>query len=202
VPHTEFIGKDGKVWPSVTTILGNSPKPWLDSWYKKWGALADRKTKAATDIGSDFHLGVEAFCDETAYVPKSQRVAMMLDKFARWADTSGLEVIEKELHVVSREHRYHGSFDAIGYLKDKPRTLVLFDWKTSKGIKPEAKLQLAAYAQAYYEEHGRWIHRGVIVNVLKQKPHHAIEVQEYPITKHLVKKFLKKVKAYYEQQRG
>lgn len=202
MPHIKFIGPDGEAWASVTTILDYKPKPWLDRWKLKWGVLADRKTIASSNIGTDFHSGVEAFCDGLPFEPKYKRVGLMLEKFKAWATKVGLRVTEKELHVVSIAHRYHGSFDAVGYMKDKPRTLVLFDWKTSKGIKPDAKYQLVAYALAYFEETGIMIDRLVVVNVLKKKPWYELEVQEYKTTKALVKGFLKRVDEYYKAKEG
>lgn len=187
MPHKAH-SVNGEYYPSVTEILNGKPKPWLDAWKAKWGVWADRKVKAATDIGTDFHKSIE----DVNYIVKTLRTARMSENFWQWAANKGLKVKASELHVVSEMYQYHGTFDAVGYLKDKPKTLCLFDWKTSSGIYPDMGLQLAAYAQAYKEQTGIEIKRGIIVHVSKDKPHHKVTVKEYTLGKRLFKKFVKR----------
>lgn len=196
VPHIDLI-VDGIRYPSVTEILGGKPKPWLEVWREKWGVLADRKTKAATNVGTAFHDAAERLANgEAVVMPHNKRLAGMLVTFERWLMESGFKVGTTELHVVSHVHKYQGTFDAVGYLADKPKTLVLFDWKTSSGIYPDMALQLAAYALAYKEEYGIEIKRGIIVHISKDKPGHKITIKEYKLGKRLINKFLKRLKEF------
>lgn len=199
MPHIPYIAPDGIEYPSVTEILGSKPKPWLDAWREKWGVLADRKTACANSIGTQFHALAEGLAlNEPVYLPTDKRLAGMIMNFNEWLVSSGLRVKKTELHVVSKLYKYHGTFDAVGYLADKPKTLVLFDWKTSSDIYPEMAEQLVAYAQAYFEQTGIRIKRGIIVHVSKDKPTHKLTVKEYKLNKRLLNKFLKRLREFNE----
>lgn len=193
MPHQDYI-VDGTKYPSVTEILSFRPKPWLQKWKDKWGILADRKVLCATTVGTRFHEGAEALSRgfRVAY-PSDRRLAKMLERYEEWLNTSFFVPLETELHVVSRTYKFHGTFDAIGTIG---KGTFLIDYKTSSGIYPEMAEQLAAYAQAYYEETGKRITRGLIVHVSKDKPMHTLTVKEYSLTKTLFNKFLKRLKEY------
>jgi len=52
----------GKLYPSVTTVLGHLPKPGIDAWKKRVGeAEAQRISKVATDRGTRIHTLAENF---------------------------------------------------------------------------------------------------------------------------------------------
>ena len=61
--------------------------------------------------------------------------------------------IASEKLVFSREHGYAGTADLIGTLNGR---LALLDIKTGRGVYPEYKLQLAAYAVAWGEMTGHF----------------------------------------------
>jgi len=195
MPHVDLI-VDGIKYPSVTEVLGSRPKPWLDKWRAKWGKRAEQKTLAATAIGTAFHAGAEALSKNENHFADG-RVFKMLGRFVEWSEAAGFKAKETELHVVSHTYKYQGTFDATGYLKDRPRTLTLFDWKTSAAIYPDMGLQLAAYALAYHEQTGREIKRGVIVLVSKSKRSgHKVTVKEFTLGKRLTRKFLGRLEEY------
>ena len=185
-------------YPRVTEILSSKPKPWLQRWKDKWGALADRKTSAANRIGTAFHQGAEKLVHGEWIETKDKRLHGMLAKFETWIEQAKFVPKETELRVVSNVHRFKGTFDATGCLADKPKTLTLMDWKTSSGLKPDMALQLAAYAIAYEEMTGLPIKRGMIVLVKKQKPFHELIVQEYKLGKRVRNQFLRRLKEYNE----
>lgn len=177
----------------MTDVLSARPKPWLEAWYCKWGVLAGLKTKAATNIGSAFHSAIEQKWE--GKLPN--RVQNMYSRWLTWARESDFLSIDQELHVVSEMYHYHGTFDAIGTL-GRSKEVLIFDWKTSSAIYPDMALQLSAYAQAYKEQTGVEIKRGLIVHVSKDKPHHKLTVKEYTLGKRLFNKFLKRLNEYDE----
>lgn len=201
MPHTEtYI--DGVYYPSVTTVLGDKPKPWLQKWRDKWGVLAERKTIAANNIGTAFHEGAEGLVWQELVTASTKRIHDMLQKAESWIVQSGFIPVHTERKVISRLYQYSGTLDAIGTLVDpvnpnKKRMLVILDWKTSSGIYPDMALQLAAYVQAYFEQAGTWIEMAVIVHVSKKRPH-KLTIKEYKIGKRLVNKFLKRLKEFRE----
>lgn len=80
-----------------------------------------------------------------------------------WLRRDGLVPRYLERRVYSRLHRYSGTFDCIA--TDQSGKLVLLDWKTSKSIYPEFRLQTAAYVKAFEEETGETIDRRIIVRI-------------------------------------
>lgn len=194
MPHTEtYI--DGVWYPSVTTVMGAEPKPWLDKWHEKWGPLAERKTKIAGQIGDEFHRCVDQYLETGEFAISkdfstscSSRVVGMMESFIEWATNIEGIVDATELKVISRLHTYSGTLDAVGTLDGKP---IVFDWKTSSRIYPEMALQLSAYAQAYKEEKGIDIKQGIIVHVSKDKPRFKLTTKVFKLGKRVFGKFLK-----------
>jgi hypothetical protein len=199
MPHKEtYI--DGVWHPSVTTIMGAKPMPWLDAWRAKWGILAARKMKIASAIGTEFHRCVESWLDTGSYttgpatidgfaMPTTiARVEGMMQSFVKWAMTIEGTVEHMEMQVISKTYTYSGTLDAVGTFKQKQ---VIYDWKTSSRIYPDMQLQLAAYAQAYNEQYKTKIKDGLIVHVSKDKPHFKVTMKEFKLGKRPFNEFLK-----------
>lgn len=197
MPHTEcFV--DGVWHPSVTTVMGAEPKPWVDAWREKWGALAERKTRLACQIGDEFHRCIEEYLDTGEFIvlhggnglPPScvSRVAGMVESFIDWAANVEGVVAATELKVISRAHVYSGTLDAVGTFDRKP---TIYDWKTSSRIYDSMAVQLAAYAQAYKEQTGIDIKQGMIVHVSKDKPRFKLTTKTFKLGKRVFGKFLK-----------
>lgn len=187
---------DGVWHPSVSTIIGAEPKPWLQAWKDKWGSLAVRKTEMANKIGTEFHRRVEEYLltgldvtvDDGLSVNMNKRIDGMMASFLGWADTVDGDIHDMELKVISRKHIYSGTLDAVGTFNGKP---MLYDWKTSARIYPDMDLQLVAYAQAYKEQTGIELKQGMIVHVSKDKPDFKLTVKVFKLGKRPLKKFLK-----------
>jgi CRISPR/Cas system-associated exonuclease Cas4 (RecB family) len=187
MPHTEtFV--DGIWHPSVTTIMSAQPKPWLQAWRDKWGILAERKMKAASNVGTEFHKCVDEYLESGVYNAKSRRLEGMMESFMDWSGCIDGIIDSTELKVISKIHKYSGTLDAVGRIGGKR---VVIDWKTSSKIYPEMALQLAAYAQAYKEQTGVEIKEGLIVHVSKDKPHHKLTTKSFKLGKRVFKQFLK-----------
>jgi hypothetical protein len=199
VPHSEtFI--DGVWYPSVSTVIGAQPKPWIQAWRVKWGDLAERKMYLASEIGTAFHDCVEQYLDTGSFIvhhgesgsglPPScvGRVAGMVESFIEWALSIDGTIEHTELKVISKAHRYSGTCDAIGKIGKKR---LLIDWKTGSAIYGDMDLQLVAYAQAYNEMTGSKIKDGLIVHISKDKPHFKLKTKEFKLGKRVFAKFLK-----------
>jgi PD-(D/E)XK nuclease superfamily len=202
MPHKELY-IDGVWFPSVTTIMGAKPMPWLDAWREKWGMLAERKMKIASSIGTEFHRCVEAYINTGTYfvanaeidgfplTGTATRVVGMMKSFVKWAESVDGEISNTEMSIVNRTYTYSGTLDAIGTLDGR---LMLFDWKTSSRIYDDMQLQLAAYAEAYNERCESKMDRvkdGLIVHVSKDKPHFKLTVKHFKLGKRPFKQFLK-----------
>ena len=186
MPHDEtFV--DGVWFPSVTTVMGAKPAPWLDAWREKWGALATRKMEAASAIGTEFHRCVEEWLDTGDYSPNSVRVGGMMYSWIRWAEGVDGMIYHTEMKVISRLYKYSGTLDAVGKIG---KTRMIIDWKTSTRIYPEMALQLAAYAAAFNEQTGSKIKDGLIVHVSKDKPDYKVTTKAFKLGKRPFAKFL------------
>ncbi len=130
MPHKEtYI--EGIWYPSVTTITGSQPKPWVEKWKAKWGILAERKTKMASAIGDEFHRCVESYLltgsysvqpamvEERPLFGTNVRIEGMMRSFVKWAESVDGEVITTELQVVNKTYVYSGTLDAIIRFKGK-----------------------------------------------------------------------------------
>ena len=204
MPHVEtFI--DGVWYPSVSTIIGAQPKPWIDAWREKWGVLATRKTEIATTIGTAFHDCVEQYIDNGGYVIRLEkypscysRVNGMMQSWIAWANSVDGTVDHTEMKVVSKMHKYSGTFDWVGKIGEMH---VLGDWKTGSNIYGDMDLQLVAYAQAYNEMTGSKIKYGLIVHVSKNKPGFKLKTKQFKLGKRVFNRFLKLREMFDEMQK-
>jgi hypothetical protein len=64
------------------------------------------------------------------------------EAYRTWERQSKLEIVETEMSLVSREHRFGGTLDAIGILDGQ---YTILDWKTSNAVYPDHMVQLAMY---------------------------------------------------------
>lgn len=79
-------------------------------------------------------------------VPHPSRVAY--EAYQKWRAKNEVRPSKLELRVYSRKHMYAGTADFLGYVAD---VLTIADWKTSKAVYDEYRLQIAAYREAYLE---------------------------------------------------
>jgi hypothetical protein len=174
---------DGVNYPSVTSILNVLNKPQLVNWavrltrdslkqelfaLQRANSLQDlnagsllaksasehnRVKNAVADHGIDIHRRIAAYVgDKASYTSKNVRDPVII-AFRAWQDEAQFVPNASEKLVISREHEYAGTADLIGTLNGR---LALLDIKTGRGLYPEYKLQLAAYAVAWSEMTGHF----------------------------------------------
>jgi hypothetical protein len=68
--------------------------------------------------------------------------------YQEWRAVTGIQLERAEVSLVSERYKYGGTYDAL----TAPGRRLLCDWKTSKGIYPEAVIQLGGYA-VLHDEH-------------------------------------------------
>jgi hypothetical protein len=87
-------------------------------------------------------------------------------KFKEWYDKQeGLEILFTERKVLSRIHKFTGTLDAI--FKNKSGEYIIYDWKSSSGIRDSMLIQIYLYKIAIKEELGIDVKKGIIVNCTK-----------------------------------
>jgi len=174
VQGMRFYKTPAGAFPSITTVLGLSEPPEKKAALEKWRnslgpALADQKSKEATDHGTMVHLLAERFLKgeellasvNGAPIPQKDinafnALKLKLKQIVPWS---------QEQSIYSPTLEVAGRFDCIGEYKNIPSVI---DFKTASRIKNDAdiysyKLQLCFYACAHNELFGTDIRQGVIL---------------------------------------
>lgn len=155
MPTANYKTKDGQRVPGVTTIIGRFKESgaliaWAYNRGKEGLELYDSRDKAA-ELGTVVHNMVENFIknDLRLAIPiplsesDSEQVMSAFNAFVEWFESNKFEIVEQEIHLVSEQHKYGGTPDAIA--RDGKGRLVLLDWKTSNGVYQDFLYQLGAY---------------------------------------------------------
>jgi len=181
---------DDEVVPNVTQITSVIAKHGLDGWKFRQalehleGRLrpgldevalrrllddaanaADKVTREAGFIGSSIHKWVEEYIAGTrSETPEHPAVRAAVEAFLAWEDEAKPEWLASERKVMSREHRYVGTLDALARLDGK---LCVVDFKSSNRVYVEHFAQIGAYALAVEEEDARRVDGGVVLQLPK-----------------------------------
>jgi hypothetical protein len=154
---------DGEPVPGISTVakIGEDTGG-LQHWYwhegHAWkGTYAQwrQRTGQPVDAGTCGHALFEAWLlkqpepDLSPYDAAAVAMARMSFGAARaWAEQSRLEVTHTELTLISRTLRVGGTLDAAARVGGQR---VIADWKTSKGVYGEMKVQLGGYGLLWDE---------------------------------------------------
>lgn len=167
--HTDYIGPDGKKWPSVTQITDVIAKPGLYKWYGELGYdKAKEVMDKAKDIGTATHDAIETYLRDRTVMPTDKLAAACVREFC---EPYVKAVGSLEQKVINTDLRYHGTYDAVLTVKDMPVTKrskdtfsgdLLVDWKTAGAIYDTNGIQLGLYYGA-----GTLPHAGLVVRIDK-----------------------------------
>jgi hypothetical protein len=167
-----FYRRDGKYYPSITSILNFFPKnQFFHNWLKDVGHNSDIIASKAAAEGTQVHNACEELMlgKEVTWMNGDGKVNYSLDvwkmilKFADFWKQTKPELIATEYHLFSDEHQYAGTTDIICRIDGK---LWLIDIKTSNSVHTSYNLQLAAYAKAWNETHNEPV-EGIAILWLK-----------------------------------
>lgn len=148
---------DGERLPSVTTILSRFKESgalmhWAWECGKRGEDYREVRDKAA-NIGTIAHEMVECHIrgisfESTLYAPELvERARKSFEAFLEWAGSTQLKATQTEVMLMSKEHRFGGTLDAM-LVNGK---LALGDWKTSNAVYGDYLMQLAAYGLLWRE---------------------------------------------------
>jgi GTP cyclohydrolase II len=136
----------------------------------------DRIKKAPNDVltsagsvGSIIHDFIENYI-HTGKVPEmhNEQIIKSFGKFKEWFDSQeDIEIVSTEFRVLSRIHKFCGTVDAL-FKNKKTGKYIVYDWKTSSGIRSSYYCQIYLYKLAICEMYGYEIEEGVIVNATKE----------------------------------
>jgi predicted RecB family nuclease len=152
VPQIERIDSDagrkykvpsGALYPSITTVLGAQPKPQLEAWRKRIGAVeAAEITVNAANRGTLFHAAAEKyFNNDPTWKDTNTQTLRIINglrmHFNQMVDT----VYRQEVGLFCDRLKFAGTADMIGR---KGNITKLIDFKSSK------KLKLEKYITDYF----------------------------------------------------
>jgi hypothetical protein len=162
-PKQGYYLKAGARVPSVTTILGRfKDSASLIHWAWEQGSKGvdyRQLRDAAAGVGTVAHAMVEGFIDGKSAAecyqiartlpPEGEaRAVSSFNAYKQWQSNFQVNIVSQEIQLVSEQHRYGGTPDAVGMIGNQ---LVLLDWKTSNGIYTDYLVQLAAYKNLWEE---------------------------------------------------
>lgn len=179
-PKAGYYLPDGTRVPGTTTVIGRfKDSAALMHWAFEQGKTGKptlySEAEKAADIGTTAHRMVElhingedpegALIDIGAHPDFAERSAKSRNAFTQylqWAHQSRISLISKyqELQLVSLEHRFGGTPDAIGTIDGY---VVLLDWKSSNAVYSDHLIQLAAYGHLI--KHGVRVDNGELLNL-------------------------------------
>jgi len=188
-----FFDSNGGSIKGVTSYTGTIDKPALINWAVKmmgiylqqnWD-IGKIKTEAdknrlieiaksqwrtikeeAAEKGKESHKWAEEWTKgKKPEMPEDPEVRNAVIAFLDWFKQSGIKITSSERFIYSKKHNYAGIMDWEG---KKGKALVIGDYKTSSGIYPEMRFQLALYWNAREEETGKQYEEGHIIQFGKK----------------------------------
>jgi len=182
--HQKYKLLDGTIVPSVTTVLQNLGwnKNQLISWARREaqaGNDPDKVRDKAADIGTLAHYLIECslkneLADVTDYAPSHLELATKaFEAYKQWSQDRNIELVGSELQLVSEQFKFGGTIDLLCKYDGQ---LSLIDFKTSKDVYADHKIQVSAYKKLL-EENGHKIERVFILKISKEDgsyAHHEI----------------------------
>jgi len=151
-----YVTPEGNAYPSITTILGNQPKPGLVEWRKRVGDIeANKIMREASSLGTAVH----DLCEQYLYNYKlktSNNEATGIFNRLRFLLGNIDNIIGLEIPLYSDQLKVAGTADCIAEYNGK---LSVIDFKTSKKPKKEEwiedyYIQAFFYAIAFFERTG------------------------------------------------
>lgn len=163
-----YTTPDGSKYPSITTILGSGPKPWLDAWKKSLGAeKAAKETARCSDRGTALHDMVEKYLKnaESPTAGHDRTNIGMFNQIKLQLNKRIGEIRAQEIPLYSDSLKVAGRVDCVA---EYDGVLSIIDFKTSNNNKSvdmieDYFLQCTAYAVMYYEMYGVPIDQIVVV---------------------------------------
>ena len=145
----------GIKYPSVTTVLGHAPKPWLKEWRDSLGhETADIETARCAARGEAVHLMAEKYLNNDK-APKQDQMGSDIKLFNQLRPILHKinNIRAQEIPLYSDTLRLAGRVDVVGEYDGR---LAIMDFKTSNNVKDlgmvnDYFLQSTAYAIMYFE---------------------------------------------------
>ena len=140
----------------------------LAEFYTLIKNASNKSMTSAGIVGTEVHNLIEDYIHQ-GIEPEihNPEIKKSFGKFREWFDAQeGLEIVFTERKVLSRIHKFTGTLDAI--FKNKSGEHIIYDWKSSSGIRDSMLVQIYLYKICVKEELNIDVKKGIIVNCTKQ----------------------------------
>jgi CRISPR/Cas system-associated exonuclease Cas4 (RecB family) len=186
MPHIEYRGSDGKIWPSSTQLTRLLPADWVMAWYKRsvekkgyQGWLDNLKlSEEGKLIGTQVHERLEHLVLKQPIVEYDTRAGEYAQAIYNVLNPKIEEYVKIEPHLVSEELKIHGTADLIARLNYQTGLWIL-DYKTSYKKDISHPIQLAIYAKSWNEQNTEQIDQGAIIRIDKKSKNLNVKIDEY-----------------------
>jgi len=156
-----YVTPDGNEYPSVTTVLGDKEKPWLEDWRKMLGDnKAKRETKRCADRGTVIHELAEKYLKNEEITNRNYKPEYISDFNKLKLGLNRINNIRaQEVGLYSDRMKIAGTVDCVAEYNG---ALSVIDFKTSTNNKTKTMIddyfkQCTAYAIAWHERTGEAI---------------------------------------------
>jgi hypothetical protein len=120
----------------------------------------------AADIGEEIHKWIsEWILGKKPEMPEEdEKVINGITAFLKFQKENKIKWLESERAVYSKKYGYAGILDAVG---KSGKSLLLVDFKSSNGVYPEMRFQVAGYCIAWEEENKKKIDKPMLIRLGK-----------------------------------
>jgi len=165
----QVIGKPALLYWAVNCSLAHIASVWkpgegftadeIKAHLMTAKAAHQRISREAANLGTKVHAWIRQFIIEFINLteaevklplPDNPQVRKGCEGFLQWTQNNKVQFIKTERKIYSRKHHYAGTLDTYALVNHR---LAIIDFKTSGGIYTEMRYQLAAYREAWNEEH-------------------------------------------------
>ena len=150
----------------------------LAEFYTLIKNASNKSMTSAGIVGTEVHNLIEDYIHK-GIEPEihNPEIKKSFGKFKEWFDAQEvLEIVFTERKVLSRIHKFTGTLDAL--FKNKSGDHIIYDWKSSSGIRDSMLVQIYLYKICIKEELGIDVKKGIIINCTKQG---KLNIKEFPI---------------------
>ncbi len=196
-----YFTPSGAKYPSITTILGSSPKQGILDWRESLGhAAADKEMKRAAERGSAVHLMIEKYLNNESNPTENQKTSDITEfNSLKMLLRNVNNIVAQETALYSDLLKIAGRVDCIAEYKGK---LSIIDFKTSTNSKNNGMIedyfkQTTAYSIMFGEMYD--IHIDNIV-ILMSVENGLPLVFERSVDEN-IKPLIKTINTYYNKKR-
>jgi len=161
----------GEWFPSITTVLGEKEKPWLENWKKMLGDKAQKELERCADRGTSVHKMIENYLKNDKTPTKGFKIEhVKLFNQIKFHLNKLNNIRAQEIPLYSMELKVAGRVDCVAEYNN---VLSIVDFKTSNNEKKSDSIedyyiQCAAYAIMYNELFNEPIENIVIIMAVEK----------------------------------